>query len=75
MSGYWIVGIPLSCLFVFKYDMSLNGLWIGPTFACAYITACMAYLVLRIDWDSLVASINERNEKERQLKEALMRQQ
>jgi multidrug resistance protein, MATE family len=72
-SGYWLFGIPISCLLVFKYDMSLNGLWVGPTVACAYLTLCYVLLIARVDWYKLVEQIRQRKEEENRIKEELAR--
>ncbi len=29
--GYWVIGIPISLLCVFKFDWGIVGLWLGPT--------------------------------------------
>jgi len=35
MIDYWVVGIPLSSYAMFKLHLSCEGLWFGPTIACA----------------------------------------
>jgi len=35
---YWVVGIPISCYAMFKLNMGLQGLWLGPTAAVALNT-------------------------------------
>ena len=53
--------------------MSLNGLWVGPTVACAYLTLCYILLIARVDWHKLVEQIRARKEEEKRIKEDLAR--
>jgi len=53
--AYWAIGIPVTCLMVFRFDQGTYGIWIGPTLACFFNT--IAYLVMfkRANWDELIA--------------------
>ena len=50
---YWVVGIPLSCLLMFKYDMALTGLWYGPTAACALNYIFYELKIRNSDWQQI----------------------
>lgn len=51
--NYWIIGIPLSCLLMFKFDMKLEGLWYGPTVAVFLNWAFYQYKLSTIDWQEV----------------------
>jgi len=48
--AYWALGIPITCLMVFKFDLGTLGIWIGPTVACAFNTVAYLYIFNTIDW-------------------------
>lgn len=48
--GYWIIGIPLSCLNVFVLKWGMAGLWVGPVIAIAFNFFFYFSLVLKTDW-------------------------
>ena len=52
--AYFAIGIPVTCLLVFKADLGIVGIWVGPTLACALNT--LAYLILfaKMDWPKLI---------------------
>lgn len=51
--NYWIIGIPLSCVLMFKFDMKLEGLWYGPTVAVFLNYAFYEYKINTIDWQEV----------------------
>ena len=53
MCSYWIVGIPLSCVLMFYYDLRLAGLWWGPTAACILNYAAYTYYIQSADWQEI----------------------
>ena len=42
--AYWVIGIPLTLLSVFAFDLSNTGIWLGPTLACMFNTAAYLYI-------------------------------
>jgi len=36
--AYFIIGIPATLVFVFKYDLGIKGIWMGPTLAVFFLT-------------------------------------
>ncbi len=63
--AYWILGIPLTLLLVFYYELGIFGIWVGPTLACAFNT--LAYLVMfkRMNWHELIRKSAEQREKDK----------
>ena len=53
-SGYWALGIPLTCLLVFWKTLGIRGIWIGPTTSVFFITCAYHLIVIRTDWQSLI---------------------
>ena len=50
MFNYWVIGIPISCLMMFKYDLALEGLWYGPTIACLLNYLMYEFVIHSSDW-------------------------
>ena len=65
--SYWVVGIPLSYVLMFKADMSCEGLWYGPTAACLLNYVFYEYYIRRADWqqiaDNTIAKLNKDSAK------------
>lgn len=51
--SYWVVGIPLSLYLMFKLDMELEGLWYGPTAACAINYICYTLKIQSSNWQEI----------------------
>jgi len=49
--GYWLIGIPLSLIAVYKLGWGMQGLWLGPTAAIIFNFVFYILFVLRCDWD------------------------
>jgi hypothetical protein len=67
MFSYWVIGIPLSMIAMFCFDLELEGVWYGPTTAVA-INYCVYTWILRMqDWPTMIEKIhkdmNEQKEK------------
>ncbi|KAJ8328427.1 ethionine resistance protein [Batrachochytrium dendrobatidis] len=51
LTGYYLMGLPIGVYLGFKAGFGLQGLWIGLSFALIIISAAMAWLVMRTDWN------------------------
>ena len=69
--GYFIFGLPIAWYFGFKQDMSISGIWLGPTFACFFLTICYNIVIVSIDWKELIRTIEERTRLENEIREKL----
>ena len=58
--GYWIVGIPISIIFVHVYDHGLVGLWYGPTTAILLNFFLYFFIVIKCDWQEEALRARER---------------
>jgi Na+-driven multidrug efflux pump len=47
---YWVIGIPLSSICIFYYNLELKGLWYGPTVAVFLNFLFYEYYVRSADW-------------------------
>ena len=70
--GYWIFGIPIAGYLAFNMNMKLEGLWYGPTIACAFAYAFFEYIVRSSDWDEQAKTIKDRMNKEKERDEATL---
>jgi multidrug resistance protein, MATE family len=52
--AYFALGIPATLLCVFKADLGIAGIWIGPTISTAFNTCAYLLLFRRIDWAVLI---------------------
>lgn len=50
VTGYWVIGIPIALLAVFKLEWGIAGLWLGPTTAIVFNFFFYFALVMRTDW-------------------------
>ena len=48
--AYFIIGIPATLVLVFKYDLGIRGIWIGPTLAVTFLTFAYILIFSKIDW-------------------------
>ena len=53
MIDYWLFGIPLSLVAMFRWDLALAGLWMGPTLACALNWAVYSNVVASANWQEI----------------------
>ena len=44
--GYWILGLPLGAVLAFRYNMQLNGFWIGLAIAILIMAIFMGSVIL-----------------------------
>lgn len=63
-TGYFAIGIPVSLIGVFVYDLKVMGLWIGPTVATIFNTCCYNIIIRKIDWHELTMEVGERHNLE-----------
>jgi MATE family multidrug resistance protein len=63
--AYWVFGIPITLLMVFKFDLGTLGIWVGPTFACAFNTAAYLWIFNTINWSDLIVKAAEQREKDK----------
>ena len=66
--AYFILGIPATLVFVFKYNTGIRGIWGGPTLAVAFLTIAYLLIFERIDWHHLIKQAEEQREKDKQSK-------
>jgi hypothetical protein len=53
MFDYWVLGIPLSYYLMFSKNMALEGLWWGPTLACALNYLFYEIAIRSSDWQEI----------------------
>ncbi|KAI8895698.1 mate-domain-containing protein [Globomyces pollinis-pini] len=50
--GYYAIGLPLGGLLTFKYNMGLNGLWIGLIVGETFVSlVALYYIIWKTDWN------------------------
>lgn len=62
--AYFTVGIPVSMLMVFYWNVGIWGLWLGPTLACAFNTVVYLIIFKKIDWEELIKKLAIQREKD-----------
>lgn len=50
MISYWVFGIPLSIVAMFKLELDLYGLWFGPVLATAINFTVYEFWIIKSDW-------------------------
>ena len=48
--GFWIMGIPVACILVFRFDAGLPGLWVGPVLSLTFCFVAYYVLLVKVDW-------------------------
>ena len=61
---YWLVGIPTAGVLAFKYDMSVNGLYLGLIAATALQALLYLAILLFTDWQEIADNVAKRISKE-----------
>ena len=56
--------MPIAWYFGFKKEMSIKGLWFGPTFAVIFLTIAYNCIIATVDWKALLFIIEKRTQKE-----------
>lgn len=69
--GYFLFGIPISIYFAFKEDLGVKGIWVGPAFAVAFLTLTYNLFISKINWVSIVDTLEERTRIENEEREKL----
>ena len=64
--AYFVIGIPSTLVFVFKYDFGIRGIWMGPTIAVAFLTATYMIIFSNINWIDLIQKSREQRAKDQQ---------
>lgn len=49
--GYWVIGVPISAVLGFSYEMDVLGLWLGSLFAVIFCTFTYYTLLIVTDWN------------------------
>lgn len=65
MIDYWAIGIPVSLITMFKFELGLAGLWMGPTVACALNWAIYYHYTSGVDWEKVSEETVKRMEEEK----------
>ncbi|KAF0727816.1 hypothetical protein Ae201684P_004222 [Aphanomyces euteiches] len=52
-AAYYIVGIPMACLWGFSWHGSVEGLWLGFTTGSLLALSVFAWILSRLDWKKL----------------------
>ena len=63
--AYWIFGIPITLVMVFQFDLGTMGIWLGPTFACAFNTVAYLWIFNKINWTDLIVKSAQQREKDK----------
>lgn len=53
MVGYWVIGVPVSCFFVFQLHGGIVGLWTGPAVGIGFNMTCFVILVISTNWQNI----------------------
>lgn len=60
-----MLGIPVTLILVFHYQLSNTGIWVGPTLACAFNTFAYLYLFKKENWGDLIRKSVEQRQKDK----------
>ena len=67
--AFFIIGLPLACLYAFHYQMELGGIWFGYAHAQVFLAISFNIIIARVNWTKLVATIQERSRQEKKQRE------
>ena len=60
--AYWVIGIPVTLLLVFKYAKGIRGIWVGPTLAVTFLTITYIQIFTSMNWKDLVEKAKAQRE-------------
>ncbi|KAI8816045.1 mate-domain-containing protein [Fimicolochytrium jonesii] len=60
LAGYYIIGLPISFIAAFKFDLDIAGLWLGLTVAIILVSATTLFIISRLDWKVEAARAGKR---------------
>ena len=63
--AYFMIGIPASLVFVFKYDFGIRGIWMGPTLSVAFLTITYMTIFSKLNWMELIQKSAEQRAKDK----------
>ncbi len=63
ITGYWILGIPISLLAVFHYNWGIVGLWVGPSVAILFNSVFYYVIIIKADWEAIAAEAEVRRQR------------
>ena len=58
--AFFMIGLPLACVFAFMFDMAVGGIWLGYAHAQLFLAVCFNMIIARIDWMRLVKKVRDR---------------
>ncbi|CAI2365570.1 unnamed protein product [Moneuplotes crassus] len=64
LTGFWVIAIPLTALFTFKFHWGIYGAWGGLPIGLAFVGISYIFLVYRTDTTALAQKVSERIMKE-----------
>ena len=62
--AYFVLGIPATLVFVFKYEYGIRGIWMGPTLAVAFLTVTYMIIFSNVNWQDLIQKSKEQRAKD-----------
>ena len=66
ISTYYLVSIPLACVFSFYFDLSLRGLWLGLYSGVTLQLFILVAIMSWISWQSYAEKARDRMQKEKE---------
>ena len=63
--AYWVLGIPIALVSIYKFDQGIRGLWYGPTVAVLFNTCAYQWMISKIDWPVLIEKMREMRKKDK----------
>lgn len=59
--AFYCIGIPMSYMLTFAFNMGVGGLWFGITCALVMMSICQGYAVFHGDWNQILHAAKIRN--------------
>jgi len=59
--AFYCIGIPMSYMLTFSFNMGVGGLWFGITCALIMMSICQGYAVFHGDWSQILQAARLRN--------------
>lgn len=67
LTAYWIINLPLACLFAFTLGWGFAGVWISMVIGQLFMCTCQMLLVLTADWQQAADESRARRLLEQEL--------
>ncbi|EDK31584.2 multidrug resistance pump protein (macronuclear) [Tetrahymena thermophila SB210] len=58
--SYYLIGLPLACFLIFKFELGIKGVWISQSLSAWIVSISCLIKYLNMDWDDQILKVQKR---------------